>query len=76
MLEIAKSKDATTRVIAMGSLGLSPNADRAFPGLVLGLEDEDPMVRNAALRAFYKFRAKAMIAPLIAFMEREESRKK
>jgi hypothetical protein len=75
VLEIAKTGDPTMRAISMGSLSLSANADLAFPGLVQGLADEDEDVRNAALRAFHKYRSKAMIAPLIAFMEKENVRK-
>lgn len=75
VLAVAKSDDPTMRTIAVGSLGLAKNAEKAFEGIARGLEDEERTVRNAALRALSGYRTKAMVGPLIAFLEKEQTRK-
>ena len=59
------------RVLALGSLTLRPEDEKARDALLAALKDRAPAVRKSALRALGAFRSKAVIAPLIERVGKE-----
>ena len=76
ILDAAKSADAETRAIAMGSLGKIKKAnEKAYEGIVAGLKDSESNVRHAAVRALRLVRHKKMVPALIEFLGQEKDDK-
>ncbi len=73
-IEALQSPDARVRQKAVDKLGNVGTADyRAFPAVLGALEDSDPAVRQAAIRALPKFgaRARDAVAALEAVAARD-----
>lgn len=75
VVQLANEGGKETRIIAMGSLGLTGSDRRALETLVVGLRDKVFEVRNIAVRSLSRFRSKAMVAPLIEFLATEKNHK-
>jgi HEAT repeat protein len=75
VMKAARDTDPETRAIALGSLGRRLAAPGAVEALIAGLEDPAHEVRNAALRALNRARARPMIGALIRFIEKEKDEK-
>ena len=71
VIRTASRGNDAVRVLALGSLALRPEDEKARDALLAAVKDRAPAVRKAALRALKTFRSKAIIAPLIERVGKE-----
>jgi len=71
VIRTATRGNDAVRVLALGSLALRPEDEKARDALLAAVKDRALAIRKSALRALGSFRSKALIAPLIERVGKE-----